>query len=46
MSKELKPLEVLQELRQNNKDNTHLFDDGLLDIIITDKNGNIVLGKE
>ena len=27
------PLEALEKLRQNNKDNTHLFDDELLDII-------------
>ena len=32
MSKEL---EALEKLKQNNKDNSHLFDDELLDIIET-----------
>ena len=30
---EYKPLEALEKLRQNIKDNSHLFDDELLDII-------------
>lgn len=33
MNKELSPMEALQKLRQNNKDDTHLFDDELLNII-------------
>jgi len=33
MSKELTPLEAVEELKQNNKVGSHLFDDELLDII-------------
>lgn len=35
MNKELTPLEALEKLRQNNVDDSHLFDDELLDIIET-----------
>lgn len=35
MSKELKPLEAVEELKQNNKVGSHLFDDELLDIVET-----------
>lgn len=33
IEQELSPLEALEKLRQNNKDNSHMFDDELLDII-------------
>ena len=35
MSKELTPLEAVEELKQNNKVGSHLFDDELLDIVET-----------
>ena len=33
MEKEITPLEAVKKLRQNNIDDTHLFDDKLLDVI-------------
>ena len=49
MNKELTPLEALEELRQNNKDDTHLFDSELLDIIeiaLKDYEKRLILAKE